>query len=183
MLRLLFCHLAFQVNLCFDQLIYKLSEQVFSYYKHLAGSIYLDKALQWLCKKNNFQVTSPPPGRYHSLLKQTQVKVNCWNLHTRVVRYCTELSGLSDLLTRKRWKGDQIRVCSHLTLRARLHQASKSMLWKLCDDTGDTALIENNGVASEWGCNPFSSDSIVFNENSIASVIAELLQHWCWHLV
>ena len=125
MLRLLFCHLAFQVNLCFDQLIYKLSEQVFSYYKHLAGSIYLDKALQWLCKKNNFQVTSPPPGRYHSLLKQTQVKVNCWNLHTRVVLYCTELSGLSGLsdllpsvITRKRWKGDQIRVCSLLTLKS-----------------------------------------------------------------
>ena len=28
-----------------------------------------------------------------------------------------------------------------------------------------------------WGCNPFSSASIVFNENRIASVITELSQH------
>lgn len=26
-----------EVNLCFDQFVYKLSEQVFAYYKHLAG--------------------------------------------------------------------------------------------------------------------------------------------------
>ena len=32
-----------EVNLCFDQLMYKLSEQIISYYKQLAGSIYLDK--------------------------------------------------------------------------------------------------------------------------------------------
>ena len=44
------------------------------------------------------------------------------------------------------------------------------------DDTYDSVLIENNGVAPEWGCNPFSSDSTVFNENRIASVIAELSQ-------
>ena len=31
--------------------------------------------------------------------------------------------------------------------------------------------IENNGVAPDWGHSLFSSDSIVFNENSIASVI------------
>ena len=32
-------------------------------------------------------------------------------------------------------------------------------------------------ITPEWDCNPFLSDSIVFNENSIASVIAELSQH------
>lgn len=32
-----FCLLCFQVNLCFDQFVYKLSEQMFAYYKHLAG--------------------------------------------------------------------------------------------------------------------------------------------------
>ena len=26
-----------EVNLCFDQFVYKLSEQIFAYYKHLAG--------------------------------------------------------------------------------------------------------------------------------------------------
>ena len=32
-----------EVNLCFDQFAYKLSDQIFAYYKHLAGSILLDK--------------------------------------------------------------------------------------------------------------------------------------------
>ena len=32
-----------EVNLCFDQFVYKLSEQIYGYYKHLAGSIMLDK--------------------------------------------------------------------------------------------------------------------------------------------
>ena len=62
------------------------------------------------------------------------------------------------------------------TLRARLHQASASMLRQLSDDTCDSVLIENNGVAPEWGCNLFSSDSTDFNETRIASVIAELSQ-------
>ena len=30
-----------EVNLCFDQFVFKLSEQVFGYYKHLAG--------RWVC--------------------------------------------------------------------------------------------------------------------------------------
>jgi cytoplasmic FMR1 interacting protein len=32
-----------EVNLCFDQFVYKLSEQIYGYYKHLAGTIMLDK--------------------------------------------------------------------------------------------------------------------------------------------
>ena len=31
-----------EVNLCFDQFVSKLSEQIYAYYKHLAGSILLD---------------------------------------------------------------------------------------------------------------------------------------------
>ena len=34
-------------------------------------------------------------------------------------------------------------------------------------------LVENNGVTSDWGCNPFSSDSTVFNDTRIASVVSE----------
>ena len=64
-------------------------------------------------------------------------------------------------------------VCTAI-VRARLHQASASTLQQLCDDACDSVLIENNGVTPEWGCNLFSSDSTDFNENKIASVIAEL---------
>ena len=38
------------------------------------------------------------------------------------------------------------------------------------------SLIENSEVSPEWGGNPFSSDSIVFNENVIANVIIDLPQ-------
>ena len=61
-------------------------------------------------------------------------------------------------------------------VRAHLHQASASTLQQLSDDTCNSVLIENSGVTPEWGCNLFSSDSTDFNENIIASVIAELLQ-------
>ena len=61
--------------------------------------------------------------------------------------------------------------------RARLHQATVTMLRQLYNDASNTGLIENNGVTPGWGCNPFSIDCIVFNESSIASVIAELSQH------
>ena len=69
-----------------------------------------------------------------------------------------------------------------LCTRARLHQELASTLQQLCDDTNDSILNENNGVAPEWGCNPFSSDFIVFNENCFAGVIAEFSQCLRWRL-
>jgi cytoplasmic FMR1 interacting protein len=39
-----------EVNLCFDQFVYKLSEQIYAYYKHLAGSIMLDKRFRQECQ-------------------------------------------------------------------------------------------------------------------------------------
>ena len=44
------------------------------------------------------------------------------------------------------------------------------------DDARDTVLIENNGVTPKWVATPFWSDSIVFSENSITSVMGELSQ-------
>ena len=62
-------------------------------------------------------------------------------------------------------------------IRACLQQASPSTLHQLCDDGSDSILIRNNEATLQWGCNPFSSDFIVFNENRIATIIAELLPH------
>ena len=48
--------------------------------------------------------------------------------------------------------------------------------WEL-PKSAETALITTgNGVTPDWGCNQSSSNSIVFIESSIASVIAELSQ-------
>ena len=46
------------------------------------------------------------------------------------------------------------------------------MLQQLCDDTSNSVLIENNGVAPDWDCNLFLSNFI--EENRIPSIIAEL---------
>ena len=43
-----------------------------------------------------------------------------------------------------------------------------------CNDASDTALIEDNEITAEWSGNPFSMDTVVFNESSIASVVAAL---------
>merc|ERR1712106_1003892 len=64
-----------EVNLCFDQFVYKLSEQVYAYYKHLAGSILLDKRFRQECQALGTYITSPPPNRYETLLKQRHVQL------------------------------------------------------------------------------------------------------------
>ena len=62
-------------------------------------------------------------------------------------------------------------VCYCRYLRACLYQGSVSTLRQYRDDASNTVLIEHNGATPEWGCNPFLSDSIVSNENIIASII------------
>ena len=48
-----------------------------------------------------------------------------------------------------------LRLRHRESLRAFLHQASVSTLRQLCDDATDNAVIENNGVTPDWGCNPW----------------------------
>ena len=79
-------------------------------------------------------------------------------------------------------KSDGVGVCIRVSVslqyqvvRVRLHQASDSTLRQLCDDASNSVLIENIGDAPKLGCNPFPTDSIVFNENRITGIVAELL--------
>ena len=69
------------------------------------------------------------------------------------------------------------------TLKVRLHQATAPTLRQYCNDPSGTAFIENNVVTPKWVATLFWSNSIVFNESSIASVIAVLSQRWRWRLV
>ena len=45
-----------------------------------------------------------------------------------------------------------------------------------CDNASSAVLIENNGVALKWVATPMYSDSIVFSDSSIVSIIAALTQ-------
>ena len=60
------------------------------------------------------------------------------------------------------------------SLRARFHPAAASMLRQRCDDASSTVLIENSQITWKWVAAPIWRYSIVFNENSIASIIAAL---------
>ncbi|OQR79720.1 cytoplasmic FMR1-interacting protein-like [Tropilaelaps mercedesae] len=66
-----------EVNLCFDQFAYKLSDQIFAYYKHLAGSILLDKRFRAECMilAGGTSFAYPQANRYETLLKQRHVQL------------------------------------------------------------------------------------------------------------
>ncbi|XP_067662939.1 cytoplasmic FMR1-interacting protein-like [Haliotis asinina] len=64
-----------EVNLCFDQFVYKLSDQIFAYYKHLAGSIMLDKRFRAECASQGAKIFYPVANRYSTLLKQRHVQI------------------------------------------------------------------------------------------------------------
>lgn len=64
-----------EVNLCFDQFVYKLSDQIYIYYKHLAGTILLDKRFRQECQTMGTNINSPPPNRYVTLLRQRHVQL------------------------------------------------------------------------------------------------------------
>ncbi|XP_038601625.1 cytoplasmic FMR1-interacting protein 1-like [Tachyglossus aculeatus] len=64
-----------EVNLCFDQFVYKLADQIFGYYKVVAGSLLLDKRLRSECKNQGATIHLPPSNRYETLLKQRHVQL------------------------------------------------------------------------------------------------------------
>ncbi|KAG8586722.1 hypothetical protein GDO81_005460 [Engystomops pustulosus] len=64
-----------EVNLCFDQFVYKLADQIFAHYKIVAGSLLLDKRLRADCKNQGVNLTQPASNRYDTLLKQRHVQL------------------------------------------------------------------------------------------------------------
>ncbi|XP_055332237.1 cytoplasmic FMR1-interacting protein-like [Paramacrobiotus metropolitanus] len=67
-----------EVNLCFDQFVYKLSEQIFAYYKHLASSIFLDKRFRTELAADGPKILSldfPMANRYETLMRQRHIQL------------------------------------------------------------------------------------------------------------
>ncbi|XP_065187273.1 cytoplasmic FMR1-interacting protein 2-like [Sycon ciliatum] len=63
-----------EVNLVFDQFIYKISEQIFIYFKSLACSILLDKKFRIECQDSQ-RIPFPQANRYQTILKQRHVQI------------------------------------------------------------------------------------------------------------
>ncbi|XP_010140710.1 PREDICTED: LOW QUALITY PROTEIN: cytoplasmic FMR1-interacting protein 1-like [Buceros rhinoceros silvestris] len=64
-----------EVNLCFDQFVYKLADQIFAYYKAMAGSLLLEKRLRSECKNQGATIQLLQSNRYETLLKQRHVQL------------------------------------------------------------------------------------------------------------
>lgn len=64
-----------EVNLGFDQFLYKLSEQIFAYYKHNAASILLDKRFRSETQNHNIKFSWPATNRYETLLRQRHLQL------------------------------------------------------------------------------------------------------------
>ncbi|KAI5738893.1 hypothetical protein M8J77_012386 [Diaphorina citri] len=65
-----------EVNLCFDQFVYKLSEQIFAHYKQLAASMLLDKRFRVECMAmGTYLLAYPRANRYETLLRQRHVQL------------------------------------------------------------------------------------------------------------
>lgn len=71
--RFLYDEIEAEVDLCFDQLVFKLSENIFAYYKSRAASKLLDPAFLFASDNADKYVVSP--RRYDALFKTRRVKL------------------------------------------------------------------------------------------------------------
>ncbi|XP_064636009.1 cytoplasmic FMR1-interacting protein-like isoform X2 [Lineus longissimus] len=62
-----------EVNLCFAQFVYKLSDQIFTHFKHVAGSILLERNMREECKK--VEKSHLKLNKYDTLLKQRHIQL------------------------------------------------------------------------------------------------------------
>uniref|UniRef100_A0A1I7WMV4 ANK_REP_REGION domain-containing protein n=1 Tax=Heterorhabditis bacteriophora TaxID=37862 RepID=A0A1I7WMV4_HETBA len=92
-----------EVNLCFDQFIYKLSEMVFTHFKQLASCMMLDKRFKGECHRAGVTIRTPPAGRFDSLLKQRHVQFESSELSSIVeLDYLIETNRLCHSLLRQK---------------------------------------------------------------------------------
>ena len=82
------------------------------------------------------------------------------------------------------WGGVCPSACWDTHTPCPVHTGIHTPLYSACWDTVnkravriplECILVENNGFISNWGCNPLSSDSTVFNGTRIASVISDFI--------
>ncbi|KAL5113064.1 hypothetical protein TcWFU_010192 [Taenia crassiceps] len=74
--RFFFDEIEAEANLVFDQLVYKLSDQLFRYYKQYAASILLDKKFRMEAQRAGWREPYPQPNRYAAaLIRQRSVQL------------------------------------------------------------------------------------------------------------
>jgi len=144
-----------EVNLCFDQFVYKLSEQVYAYYKHLAGSILLDKRFRQECQALGTYITSPPPNRYETLLKQRHVQLlgRSIDLNRLICQRINNSLAKSLDLSIARFEAGDITGIVELDGLVRVNRLTHKLLSKhlALDDFDDMLREANHNVLAPYG--------------------------------
>ena len=144
-----------EVNLCFDQFVYKLSEQVYSYYKHLAGSILLDKRFRQECQQLGTYITSPPPNRYETLLKQRHVQLlgRSIDLNRLICQRINNSLAKSLDLSIGRFEAGDITGIVELEALVKVNRLTHKLLSKhlALDDYDDMFREANHNVLAPYG--------------------------------
>lgn len=73
--QFLYLEVEAEVNLCFDQFVFKLSDQIFAHYKQLAGSILLNKKFRKEIAVIGNKLSFPVANRYQTVLKQRHIQL------------------------------------------------------------------------------------------------------------
>lgn len=64
-----------EVNLCFDQFVYKLSENIFTHFRTKACGMYLSKRFRDECSVHKVRIPNSSSARYETILKQRHVQL------------------------------------------------------------------------------------------------------------
>ncbi|XP_076048811.1 cytoplasmic FMR1-interacting protein Sra-1 isoform X2 [Oratosquilla oratoria] len=144
-----------EVNLCFDQFVFKLSEQIFAYYKHLAGSILLDKRFRSECMQHGTRIQFPPSNRYETLLKQRHVQLlgRSIDLNKLICQRINASMHKSLEIAIARFEGSDITAVVELDSLVEVNKLTHKLLSKhLALDDFDAQLREaNHNVLAPYG--------------------------------
>ncbi|KAL8601614.1 hypothetical protein ACOMHN_003880 [Nucella lapillus] len=144
-----------EVNLCFDQFVYKLSDQILAYYKHLAGSILLDKRYRAELTSAGEKIPYPPANRYMTLLKQRHVQLLGRSVDlNRLIGQQVSVAMLSSLdIAISRFEAGDLTGIIELETLLECNRLTHRMLGKfLTLDDFDAMLLEaNHSVSAPYG--------------------------------
>uniref|UniRef100_A0A8C0Y3I3 Cytoplasmic FMR1-interacting protein n=1 Tax=Cyprinus carpio carpio TaxID=630221 RepID=A0A8C0Y3I3_CYPCA len=144
-----------EVNLCFDQFVYKLADQIFAYYKVLAGSLLLDKRLRAECKNQGANISWPSSNRYETLLKQRHVQLlgRSIDLNRLITQRVSSALYKSLELAINRFESEDLTSIMELEGLLEINRLTHKLLSKyLTLDSIDTMFREaNHNVSAPYG--------------------------------
>lgn len=144
-----------ELNLCFDQFVFKLSDQILAYYKHLAGSTILDQRFREECIRHGYHVEWPRANRYATLMRQRHVQLlGRWiDLNHLLTQRITNLFIKSVDMSISRFESSPLASIMELEGQIDLHRLVHRMLSEhLRLDSFDDILQEvNRSVVAPYG--------------------------------